>query len=176
MRTNKSRPTGLDSDWQLIRGTYNPDEFYTATKNEKDHSAHVSTAMHPDIDTAVRELVSLRELPYRTVGDFYRNAAVHQLMKDRDRVKNPEVRSTVAAAIYMEQLVEKQLLMKRFLDLLEHIDDVINMYRGKEGGDLEVAKFVQAQLDEASSIPDGFWHSWVLSEINKRYGKHLHGK
>lgn len=86
-------------------GSYDPDSFYVASRNAKGFKTTFTLSITPEVAAGIGEVIASRVLPhYRTPGDFYRNAIVHQLHKDRDRVGDP------ALVIVIDDLIESLII------------------------------------------------------------------
>jgi len=61
-------------------GEYDPDEFYVRSTNKHDHSDQTRIRIPGDVLAELSGLIASKEIPeYRTVSDFFRDAAVHRL-------------------------------------------------------------------------------------------------
>lgn len=59
---------------------YDPDEFYVRSTNKHDHSEQTRLRIPGDVLAELGALIASKDIPeYRTISDFFRDAAVHRL-------------------------------------------------------------------------------------------------
>lgn len=91
--------------------TYDPDAYYIATRNKKGFKTTLYLAVTPEVAAGLAEVVASRRLPwYRTNHDFFRNAIVHQLHRDRERVNDPALEIVIddlVASLIVESKTEQ---------------------------------------------------------------------
>lgn len=78
------RPKGKDapheSEWGGVDDEYSPNEFYTASCDNKGHDRTMQLRVPTNMAGMIAELVQSNRFPdIRTTSDFFRDAAVHRL-------------------------------------------------------------------------------------------------
>lgn len=124
-----ARVTGQQSDpddpWAMAQTNgYDIDNFYTRSTDGKGHSENVQAKLSPAMVGELSALINRRELPYRTVQDFIRDACVHRakyvsdLLATRriDELSFGKLVAAEAKLIQIEQRRERRRLGQRMLD------------------------------------------------------------
>lgn len=124
-----SRVTGQSIDpedpWAIAQTNgYDIDKFYIRSTDGRGHSENVQAKLSPAMIGELNELIHTRELPYRTVQDFIRDACVHRARYISELVKTGKAAelsfgklvAAEAKLTQIEQRAERRRLGQRVLD------------------------------------------------------------
>lgn len=152
-------PTDRSDPWALVNSAdYSENTFYVGyhgnrgSADSKQHNIRTSNAM----DAAIRELIDKGQVPYKTVDDFYRDAAAHRAKFVKDQLDDPNskmefVVDTTLIESFMNR-VEAMREMRR--NVMAHAMATIQqLHRTKEMDDLREA------LEHAGLLADQ-WHAY----------------
>lgn len=138
-------------------GGYDPNGFYTASRNKKGFKTTLYLATTPEIASAVGELVASRVFPYyKTPGDVHRNGLVHILERDKNLAKDASfvnITDRLVQSLMIESDAEK---MRTVADSRQRVFDTISdMIRGSYAPEVreEVRPMIRAMLDKCSPGP-----------------------
>lgn len=125
-----SRPSPDDKGpWSTDFDAYDRAAYYCEAVDRKGHSATVHTAVKPRIGSLISQRVEDGHTPYKTRGDFIRNAVVHQL---RYELETAGLEEQLADLSVHTRLVLAQMREERDkeMDSLVHLREVqLKRYR-----------------------------------------------
>lgn len=166
-------PVGDDDKWKGEVGSgYSAEKWYiTAVENH--HSTSLQqTRVPPGVFRGIEIAVFSRETPYRTFGDFIRDALVHNLVRVAELIKDEqflaevfqEADRTEALAAWQKRklLQEDARTLKDFARELESEEDLIDLRNGIN--DLSKAS-------ESLLHPDRVDLSRSIQRLEERYGR-----
>lgn len=148
---------------------YDPNAFYTEGSDKKGQGERITIRIPPRVARGISKIVQSGKIPpYETLSDFVRNAIVHQLHKDSERINDGELRGLVN----MITLLNAEISMAREE---EDYHQIINYIESHYSGYLAQGKIDQAQqyikerLSRIDDIPVRF-----QDDYEKRLGSKMY--
>ncbi len=135
---------------------YDPDAFYTEASDKKGRGEPVQARVPPQIQGGIAALVQSGNIPsYQTQSDFIRNALVHQLHRDAERVDSGELRRIVSMVTLLNNEIKAAREKDDFQQLMSLIDARHQDYLS--AGKMEEAKtYLKTRLSEVDALPERF--------------------
>lgn len=167
-------PTDRSDPWALVNSAdYSENTFYVGyhgnrgSADSKQHNIRTSNAM----DAAMRELIDKGLVPYKTLDDFYRDAAAHRAKYVKDQLDSPDCQL---------ELVVDTTLIESFMNRIEAMRDqrrtvmaramatIQQLHQAKEMDDLREA------LDHAGMLADQWYDYREGTELKDFLGQYEH--
>lgn len=149
--------------------SYNPDAFYTEATDKKGQGERISIRIPPRVVRGIAKIIQSGKIPpYETLSDFVRNAIVHQLHKDSERMNDGE----------LKRLVNMVALLNEEITLAREEDDyhqIVAYIEGHYSGYLSQGKiglaqqYIKERLSRVDDIPERF-----QDDYEKRLGSKLY--
>lgn len=148
---------------------YDPEAFYTEARDKNGGGEIVNARIPPQIHGSLAALVQSGKIPqYRTQSDFIRNAMVHQLHRDLERIQDQDQMRKLNMIILLNQEISAQREQDDYNSLMQmvearHLEYVLS-------GKTEDARlYIKTRLTEIDAIPDRY-----QDDYEKRLGAKLY--
>ena len=133
---------------------YDPDAFYTEGRDKQGGGENIQSRVPPQVHGTVAALIQSGKIPqYRTMSDFVRNAIVHQLHKDLDRLDSPDQQRRLQLVILMNNEIAAQRETDNYNDLISMIEQRHMEYIRLNKPD-EATRYIKKRLADIDAIPD----------------------
>jgi len=154
-----------------VVASYNENSFFLRSSDRRGFSATEATRYPPHIIGMVDEFVQKRETPYRSRADFFRDAAIHRLVKVRAMYKLGTLDRTFSALFNFDLMLQNEELEIKHKEHIERLRAIIRNYisMGK-GGEKEARKVLIKALMHIEAMPDGFLKDLYVEPLIKEYG------
>jgi Arc/MetJ-type ribon-helix-helix transcriptional regulator len=148
---------------------YSPDAFYTEASDKKGRGTPVNARIPPQVSHNIAALVQSGKIPqYETMSDFIRNALVHQLHRDLERVNDQLALRRLNMVILLNEEIRAQREHDDYQQLMNLIEtrhlDFLN--RGKAE---ESRLYLKGRLSEIDAIPERFQEDYEKRLSQKLY-------
>lgn len=143
---------GPGSAWVTDDG-YDPAEFYCKAVDGKGHSAWTRVRIPPDRSGEIAALVASKQFPYRTAGDFVRDAIAHRLHYLMNHAPTPEAKERIthllSGILTEERIAGVVLELQRQIAQVEALEEL-----AKSATDLGDAHIMEQVIYEARALAD----------------------
>lgn len=148
---------------------YDPNAFYTEGTDKKGMGERITVRVPPRVVRGIAKIVQSGKIPpYETVSDFVRNAVVHQLHKDAERINDGDLRSLVS----MITLLNDEIAMAReeedYHRIMSYIEGHYSGYLAQGKVD-QAQQYIKERLSRIDDIPVRF-----QDDFEKRLGAKLY--
>lgn len=154
-----------------VEDLIDPNEFRIPSKNLHNHHERCQFYTQPEHLNQVSVVLSSKIFPYRTRGDLIRHALIRHLRYLHDtaaRLKKPipSVMSAVDAIIEVMKEEEFRVELEQVVNRLAQL--VSGML--SRGAEVEARKLVMKIKRFVRQMPDGYWRTRYVTEIDERFG------
>ena len=133
---------------------YDPDAFYTEGRDKQGGGENVQARVPPQIHGSIAALIQSGKIPqYRTMSDFVRNALVHQLHKDLERMDTPDQLRMLQLVIVMNNEIAAERETETYNDLVAMIERRHMEYIAL-GKQEQATAYIKRRLADIDAIPD----------------------
>lgn len=122
--------------WELENGGYKIEGFYPGSTNKHDHSSMVHLKIAPHVHAKAMELVTQCGIPeYRTVQDFYRDAALHRMKWLAEKYKDADLLAFVDRQVTVAALDRINQQHAEWVAVIEQVTDTLKRLKDYGDGD-----------------------------------------
>jgi Arc/MetJ-type ribon-helix-helix transcriptional regulator len=149
--------------------TYNPDAFYTEGTDKKGQGERITIRIPPRVARGISKIVQSGKIPpYETLSDFVRNAIVHQLHKDADRINDGSLKHLVNMVALLNEEITLSREEEDYYQIIGYIESHYAGFLGQ--GKIEQAqRYIKERLSRVDDIPPRF-----QDDYDKRLGAKLY--
>ena len=159
-----------DSSWDTdLPSSYDVNKLYTQSADPKGHSDVLHVRIKPWISSKIAELIASRQLDYKTIQEFVRDALVHRLHYWHEQKALKDVASILCHIYTMQDYLEEEQRRAEHEQIINDMTAVINNHLASGGRD-EAKRIVRDMRDNALGIPNEYWRNRYLKIIEERFG------
>jgi len=158
-----------DSSWDTdLPSSYDVGRLYTQSADAKGHSDLLHVRVKPWISSKIAELIAARQLDYKTVQEFVRDAIVHRLHYWYEEKGLDDINSILRHIFTMQDYLEEEQRRAEHEQIINEMTSVINNHLAS-GGRNEAKRIVADMRANASGIPNEYWRNRYLKVIDERF-------
>lgn len=149
--------------------SYNPDAFYTEATDKKGQGERITIRIPPRVARGVAKVVQSGKIPpYETMSDFVRNAIVHQLQRDAERIADGSLRNLVHQIALLNEEITMHKEEEDYYQIISYIE---NHYAGylAQGKIAQAQQYIKERLSRVDDIAERF-----QDDYEKRLGSKLY--
>lgn len=148
---------------------YDPNAFYTEGTDKKGMGERITVRVPPRVVRGIAKIVQSGKIPpYETVSDFVRNAIVHQLHKDAERVSDGDLRSLVSMITLLNDEISMAREEEDYHSIMNYIEGHYSGYLAQGKVD-QAHRYIKERLARIDDIPARF-----QDDFEKRLGAKLY--
>lgn len=149
--------------------SYDPNAFYTEATDKKGGGERLTVRVPPRVARDIARIVQSGKIPpYQTTSDFVRNAIVHQLHKDAERISDDDLKNVVNQIVLLNDEIRMTREEEDYHSIIGYIEAHYAGYLAQ--GKIELAqKYIKERLSRVDDIPARF-----QDDFEKRLGAKLY--
>jgi Arc/MetJ-type ribon-helix-helix transcriptional regulator len=149
--------------------SYNPDAFYTEGTDKKGQGDRITIRIPPRVGRGIAKLVQSGKIPpYETLSDFVRNAIVHQLHKDAERIADNNLRGLVNMVALLNEEITLAREEEDYHQIVAYIENHYSGYLA-QGKIAQAQQYIKERLSRVDDIPPRF-----QDDFEKRLGSKMY--
>lgn len=145
-------------------GQYSVDNFYPESTDNKGHYEQFRVKLPVSVAGRIGTLISTQKLPYRTVGDFFRDAVVHRAIYLERLIEDNDLKWDVN---FLLRVIEAETEAKKLKHEEELIESRSKLLSGASGAE-EKARFVRECEEDLKYMKFGGARQ-RMEELIRRY-------
>lgn len=155
------------TSWTPADG-YNPDSFYTEATDKKGQGERITIRIPPRVARGISKIVQSGKIPpYETLSDYVRNALVHQLYRDAERINDGALRNLVNQIALLNEEITMAKEEEDYYQIVSYIDTHHASYLA-QGKMTQAHQYIKERLSRVDDIPERF-----QDDYEKRLGSKL---
>jgi Arc/MetJ-type ribon-helix-helix transcriptional regulator len=149
--------------------SYSPEAFYTEGTDKKGQGERITIRVPPRVARGIAKIVQSGKIPpYETLSDFVRNALVHQLHKDAERISDGELRNLVNMVALLNEEITMHREEEDYYQIISYIETHYAGYLA-QGKVNQAQQYIKERLSRVDDIPARF-----QDDYDKRLGAKLY--
>jgi hypothetical protein len=176
-----TKPSGSGSDNNNVvpirvkQSDVDPAAFRIPAGDTHGHSSRVWCRCQPGQVQSIASIVESKLFPYRTKGDLIRHA-IHRHLQWLDGLMDSgiKVKSVTGAVDAILDIMRDDEFSNDFQKVFDKLNERI-MYHLNSGGVGEARRLLVTVKSKVRDMPDGYWRTRYLKELNNRFQHILDG-
>ena len=150
----------------ILPDTVDPVSFRVPATDGKGHAVRLFCRAQPGHANQVAIILQSRKFPYRTKGDIMRHALVRHL---RWLETLEPIRSVTAEVDAIMEIMKEEEFNHDFQVTFEKLQSVVANHISNNAQNEAIRLVLQVRL-HLEAMPEGYWRTKYLTEIDQRYG------
>lgn len=160
------KPQPLDNDGQPIEVKYAPEDFICAPADSRGISYRLTFRVMPDIEKSLDQIVASNRFPFATRGDVLRWCTREGLraLGNMEPVTSVTKRIDLVSGVLAEESAHAD-----FMHIFVALEESTNKYLADQAP-AQAMRVLALAKHNFEMMPEGFWRSRYLEELDKRFG------